>query len=256
MEPTAPVSESVHEKMEDLRARALQCTRCGLSLTRTQVVFGDGNPETPMVIVGEGPGDNEDRQGKPFVGRAGKLLDECLLECGITRSHVWITNVIKCRACLEEDSRLSNRPPRAEEIASCKPIIAEEILIIRPLVVVCLGGPAANLIIHKGFRMTKERGVWFDDTPYAPYAMAALHPAYVLRQFGGDSEDTKRQLVEDIAKARDKVRELKSALLQGEFFDPREARSNDEALNGILSSTNQPSDLSEDGSGKDQMSLF
>lgn len=255
MESAAQTIGSVRQRMADLRARALECARCGLSVTRTQVVFGDGDPATPLAIVGEGPGDNEDKQGRPFVGRAGKLLDECLLECGIARTHVWITNVIKCRACVEEDGRLKNRPPRAEEVAACKPIIAEEISIIRPLVVLCLGGPAANLIIHKGFRMTKERGQWFDETPYAPYAMAALHPAYVLRQFGGELEETKRQLVDDIAEARRKVIELKAAKQQGKFFDPR-ATTRQQNLSEQASGPDASSDVADDDSGKDQMPLF
>jgi uracil-DNA glycosylase family 4 len=255
MESAAQTTDDAGQRMGDLRARALVCTRCGLAETRTQVVFGDGNPATPLVIVGEGPGDNEDRQGKPFVGRAGKLLDECLLECGMTRQHVWITNVIKCRACVEEDGRLKNRPPRAEEVVACKPIIAEEITIIRPLVVLCLGGPAANLIIHKGFRMTKERGVWFDDTPYAPCAMAALHPAYVLRQFGGELEDTKRQLIEDISEARRKVVELKAAKEQGKFFDPRDAALQ-RSLAEHTSGSDSSSDLAEGEQDKGQMELF
>lgn len=255
MESAAQTSDDLRQRIADLRTRALTCTRCGLAASRTQVVFGDGNPVTPLVIVGEGPGDNEDKQGKPFVGRAGKLLDECLMECGITRQHVWITNVIKCRACAQEDGRLKNRPPRSEEIAACKPIVAEEIAIIQPFVVLCLGGPAASLIIHKGFRMTKERGVWFDDTPYAPYAMAALHPAYVLRQFGGELEETKRQLTEDISEARRKIIELRAAKQQGKFFDPR-ATTRQQSLLEQASAVDAGSDVADDDSDKGQMALF
>lgn len=211
---------SNQRRMLEHKERSLACTRCRLAETRTQVVFGEGNAEAPLVIIGEGPGENEDRLGRPFVGRAGKLLDECLAEHGITRHHVWITNVIKCRACVFENGRFRNRAPRVDEITSCKPILMEELAVIRPLVILCLGGPAASTIIHSGFRMTLERGRWFENTPYAPYAMAALHPAYVLRQYGGELDQTRQQLIDDIGRAKTRVIEAKAANIQGRIFDP------------------------------------
>jgi uracil-DNA glycosylase family 4 len=212
------------QRMLELKQRALRCTRCRLAETRTQVVFGEGNPEAPLVIVGEGPGENEDRLGRPFVGRAGKLLDECLLEHGITRHHVWITNILKSRALESDGGRYRNRAPRQDEIAACKPILMEELAIIRPLVILCLGGPAASTIIHSGFRITQERARWFENTPYAPFAMATLHPAYVLRQYGGELDQSRQQLIEDIGRARTRVIEARAANVQGRIIEPEQPR--------------------------------
>ena len=198
----------IADRVEALKLSALDCPRCDLSETRTNVVFGEGNPETPLVIIGEGPGQNEDATGRPFVGRAGALLDQVLKECGLTRKHVYITNVIKCRACVTEDGRTRNRPPSSIEINACLPWLEQQIAIIQPLVILCLGAPSANSIIRKDFRMTQERGQFF-ESKYACYAVAALHPAYILRQDGETYEVTRRQLVEDIAAARRKVIEAK-----------------------------------------------
>jgi len=195
--------------IEELREKASVCVACDLHLARTNVVFGEGNPNSPLVIVGEGPGENEDKTGRPFIGRAGKLLDECLQECGMLRKHVFITNVVRCRPTLDEGGRLKNRPPRADEAATCISLWLEPTLAtIEPLVILCLGAPSANAIIHKNFKMTQERGQFF-DTKYARYAIAGLHPAYVLRQQGEAYDDARASLVADIEAARKKVIEAK-----------------------------------------------
>ena len=199
---------SIEEQIEELRSKAMNCQACELCQTRTNVVFGEGNPATPMVIIGEGPGANEDATGRPFVGRAGQLLDQALRENGITRKHVYICNILKCRASMDEGGSVRNRPPSSGEISACLPWLQQQLDIIKPLVILCLGAPAANQIIHKDFKMTKERGIWF-DTPYARYAMAALHPAYVLRQHGEEFEAARESLVTDISAARAKVIEAK-----------------------------------------------
>jgi DNA polymerase len=199
-------------RLAELRIPALACERCGLSGTRTNVVFGEGNPAAPLVFIGEGPGENEDATGRPFVGRAGKLLDGVLRRNGMTREHVYICNVLKCRAAGMENGRWLNRPPTVEEIDACRPWLQQQLGIIKPLVVVCLGAPAANTVIHKGFRMTAERGRWFTTSPYAPWAMAAFHPAYVLRLHGPGYDAALDTLVQDIASARQKVIEVKRQL--------------------------------------------
>ena len=201
----------IADQIEQLRLSALDCERCELAETRTNVVFGEGNPETPLVIVGEGPGENEDATGRPFVGRAGALLDEVLKENGLSRKHIYITNVIKCRACIMENGRTRNRPPSGLEINSCLPWLEKQLAIIQPLVILCLGAPSANSIIHKDFKMTQERGIVFESR-FARFAMAALHPAYVLRQAGEGYEATRRQLCDDIASARRQVIEAKKAI--------------------------------------------
>ena len=200
--------KSVIEAIEDLRARCVQCVRCELSQTRRNVVFGEGNPETPLMLVGEGPGETEDATGRPFVGRAGALLDEALAACRIGRQHVYICNVLKCRACIIENGRARNRPPTTHEVEMCTPWLEEQIRIIQPLVILCLGAPAAKFIIKKDFKMTQERGQFF-PTKYARYATAALHPAYILRQMGENYDGGKSLLIADIEAARRKVIEAK-----------------------------------------------
>jgi DNA polymerase len=198
----------IEQRMEDLRAKADGCRACGLCETRTKVVFGEGNPVTPLVIIGEGPGANEDATGRPFVGRAGQLLDQALLENGITRKHVFICNVVKCRASFAENGRVRNRPPSPSEISACQPWLLQQLEIMKPLVILSLGAPSANVIIHTNFRMTRERGLWF-PTPYAQTAIAALHPSYILRQDPEAFQTARASLVADIAAARQKVIELK-----------------------------------------------
>lgn len=199
---------SVVEEIEALRQSAIVCERCELAKTRKNVVFGEGNPDSPLVIVGEGPGMNEDVTGRPFVGRAGALLDQVMKECGLTRKHVFICNVIKCRACITENNSTRNRPPRPAEIEACTPWLDQQLAIIRPLVILSLGAPSANFIIHRDFRMTQERGKFF-ETKYARYAIAALHPAYILRQAGEAFEQARAFLAQDIMAARKKVIEAK-----------------------------------------------
>ena len=204
------VQEGTNEaRLTTLGQQASICTRCDLSRTRANVVFGEGNPEAPLVFVGEGPGQNEDATGRPFVGRAGVLLDECLLENGMSRKHVYICNILKCRACMTQMGRVQNRPPLPNEVDSCNFWLDQQLTIIRPLVIVCLGGPAANHLIHKGFRIMQERGQWWDTSPYARYISAALHPAFVLRQEGPAYTSARQSLVDDLGAARRKVIEAK-----------------------------------------------
>lgn len=192
-----------------LAQEAAGCTRCRLAETRSNVVFGEGNPTAPLVFVGEGPGQTEDATGRPFVGRAGALLDECMGAVGITRKHVYICNVLKCRACITEEGRTRNRAPQQDEMDACAPWLRQQLEIISPLVIVCLGAPAANSLIHRNFRMTQERGQWFTSSPFCRYITAALHPAYILRQVGDSFEALRQQLIEDIDAARRKVIEAR-----------------------------------------------
>jgi DNA polymerase len=194
----------VIEDFERLKQDALVCVKCELAHTRKNVVFGEGNPNTPLMIVGEGPGANEDATGRPFVGRAGALLDEALAECKIGRQHVYVCNIIKCRACIVENGSTRNRPPAPDEIAACTPWLEKQIEMIRPLVILCLGAPAAKFIIKKDFKMTQERGMFY-PTPFARHAIAALHPAYILRQAGETYDGGKSLLIADIEAARKKV---------------------------------------------------
>lgn len=200
----------VEELLAEVEVRAKVCTSCGLAATRTNVVFGEGNPKSPLVIIGEGPGEHEDATGRPFVGRAGALLDKALREAGMSRRHVYICNIVKCRASFEQDGRLRNRPPAPEEIQACNKWLDAQLSIIRPLVVVCLGAPAASAVIQKNFKISQDRGKWF-SCRWTPAAIAAFHPAYILRNAGETYNATYRTLVNDLLEARKKVIELKNS---------------------------------------------
>ena len=158
--------QEFHEQIKD-------CQKCALAASRTQVVCGDGNPHAEIMFVGEAPGFYEDRQGKPFVGAAGKLLDQLLAEIGIQRHDVYIANVIKCRPP-------ENRNPRAEEIESCKPYLLTQIELIRPRVICTLGNFSTQLLLGKKVGITKVRGQPFDQGNYLVVPM--LHPAAALHR--------------------------------------------------------------------------
>ncbi len=205
------MGKSIKEQIQEVREKTIVCRDCEeLVKTRTQVVFGAGNPEADLVFIGEAPGENEDIRGIPFIGRAGKLLDEVLEETGLSREDIWISNIVKCRPTKISDSgRPANRAPLMGEIRNCQKWLDAELSVIEPTVIVCLGGPSASVIIHKGFKMIKERGEWFTDSMYAPFVTAAYHPAYVLRLHGDSYDRARELLVADIAEARKKSIEEK-----------------------------------------------
>lgn len=161
---------------DELRERALVCTACRLSETRTQVVFGVGDPGARLMLVGEAPGKNEDEQGEPFVGAAGKLLDSLLEGIGLSRQDVYIGNVLKCRPP-------GNRDPRPDEIDSCKGYLREQIRLVEPEVVVTLGNFATKLLLNTDMGITRLRGrvhPWWLGAMLVP----TFHPAAALR--GGE----------------------------------------------------------------------
>ena len=160
----------------ELRAEALGCTRCALAETRTQVVFGVGAEQAPLMFIGEGPGAEEDRTGEPFVGRAGKLLTQLIEGIGLTRGDVYIANVVKCRPP-------GNRDPQPVEIEACRPYLEQQLALIDPRVVVTLGNFATKLLLDTKVGITKLRGQQF---PYRDHAVLipALHPSAVLRNGG------------------------------------------------------------------------
>lgn len=162
----------------ELEAAALACTRCQLASTRTQVVFGVGDPNADLLLVGEGPGEQEDLSGEPFVGRAGKLLTSLIEEIGLTRADVYIANVVKCRPP-------GNRDPQPAEIEACRPYLEAQMDFIHPKVVVTLGNFATKLLLDTKTGITKLRGQEF---PFAggSVLIPTLHPSAVLRS-GGQS---------------------------------------------------------------------
>ena len=160
------------EAWSALREECLSCQRCGLAETRKNVVFGDGNPEAELLFIGEGPGANEDAQGLPFVGRAGKLLDDMLEMIDLDRTKIFITNIVKCRPP-------QNRDPLNVEQEACIEYLRRQTAMIQPKIIVCLGRIAAMQIIKPDFKITKEHGQWFDK---AGIRMTALyHPAALQR---------------------------------------------------------------------------
>jgi uracil-DNA glycosylase family 4 len=166
-------------------------------------VFGEGILRSRLAIVGEAPGKQEVEEGRPFVGNAGKLLDELLEEAGIDRSKVYVSNVVKVRPTKEDGGRIQNRPPRASEIREGIEVLREELGFIRPRALVLLGSTPARALIKKSFTLKSEHGNLFDSELGLP-ALATYHPAYLLRLRGVDSEDhdeIKNQVVEDLSAA-------------------------------------------------------
>lgn len=158
--------------MDDLRATALGCTACRLAEGRTQVVFGDGDPQADVVFVGEAPGQREDEQGIPFVGPSGKLLDRLLGEIGLERSDVYIANVVKCRPP-------KNRDPRPDEIEACKGYLREQLSLIDPKVVVTLGNFSSKLLLNTETGITRLRGTAYEW--WGRHLVPTFHPAAALR---------------------------------------------------------------------------
>lgn len=186
--------------LAELQGMANSCTACPLHERRRSVVFGEGNPCAPLVLVGEGPGDTEDATGRPFVGRAGQLLDRALLENGLTREHVYICNTVKCRACDWSSGKPVNRAPFDSEVAACRQWLLPQLSAIGPQVILCVGAPSAKNLIKRDFRITQERGRFF-KTDLAKCILATLHPAYILRQANVSGDGGFSLLVADIGRA-------------------------------------------------------
>ena len=191
----------MRETIDDLRAAAAHCTACPLYRKATQTVFGEGPSDARIMLVGEQPGDAEDRAGHPFVGPAGKLLDRCLVAAGIDRSRVWVTNIVKHFKWVPRGTRRIHSKPGAVEIAACLPWLDAEIKAIAPSVVVALGATAAQGLFGSAFRVTRDRGR-FVPFNLAPYALATVHPSALLR--APDEEIRHREIgrfVEDLRRA-------------------------------------------------------
>ena len=198
---------TIRTQLQTLKAQASVCTACDLSKTRANVVFGSGRDDAKLAVVAEGPSAADNHTTFPFSGPAGNLLDEVLAANGLTRSQVWLTNIIKCRAASLKGGVLKNRPPKVSEIKACSKWLGGELTLIQPSVILCMGAPAAKALIHRSFRITEERGVWFKDTLYAPFTMATFNPAYVMRQEGEDFEAVRQIVIDDIAEAKRKLDE-------------------------------------------------
>ena len=182
--PAAPPNEPPEATLERMRRYALDCRRCPLAATRTNVVFGEGDPHAELMFIGEGPGADEDRLGRPFVGRAGQLLDKMIAAMQFTREEVYIANIVKCRPP-------GNRTPTPEEAQRCIGYLERQIKFIAPKVIVLLGATAATFLLDRHDGITKLRGNWteYKGIPVMP----TYHPAFLLRQ-----ESAKREAWHDL----------------------------------------------------------
>jgi DNA polymerase len=187
-------------------ARAAQaCTACDLYKHATQAVIGEGPPHARAFLVGEVPGDQEDLQGRPFVGPAGRLLDEALAAAGIPRSEVFLTNAVKHFKFELRGKRRLHQKPTLTEVRACRPWLEAELAVVQPEGIVCLGATAAQSFLGPKFRITKDRGRFF-DTPLAEWLMATLHPSAVLRMPDEAARRAARdQLVADLERVAEKL---------------------------------------------------
>jgi uracil-DNA glycosylase family protein len=185
-------------KLDDLRAEAAGCRRCPLWQVGTQTVFGEGSARARVVLVGEQPGDQEDKAGRPFVGPAGRVLDDALAQAGIDRSTAYVTNAVKHFKWVARGKRRIHQKPNASEIAACNVWLQEELAVVRPEVVVCLGATAAQALLGRQFRVTKQRGTWV-ESDLAPHVTATIHPSAILRMRTDEERHAEMtQMVQDL----------------------------------------------------------
>ena len=179
---------------EALKQDCMACRGCALADTRTNVVFGDGATDAEIMFIGEGPGQNEDEQGVPFVGRAGQLLDDMLAMIGLDRTKVYIANVVKCRPP-------GNRDPLAVEQEACIGYLRNQVALVKPKIIVCLGRIAAKRLIDPDYRITRQHGQWVEKGAF--WMTAIYHPSALLR------DATKRpETFDDLLSIREKARQL------------------------------------------------
>ncbi|HEX4262935.1 MAG TPA: UdgX family uracil-DNA binding protein [Verrucomicrobiae bacterium] len=166
--------------IKKLQKAAHDCRACPLWKTGTQTVFGEGSRRAKVIFVGEQPGNDEDLAGKPFVGPAGKLLDKALIEAGIRRDEVYVTNTVKHFKWEPKGKRRLHKKPSGKEIAACRPWLEAELDVLKPKVLVCLGATAAQALLGKEFRVSQRRGE-FVESPLADHVVATVHPSSILR---------------------------------------------------------------------------
>ena len=183
---------------DELQDQCMQCTWCNLCQTRKNVVFGVGNPDADIMLIGEGPGEQEDLQGIPFVGPAGKLLDDMLSIVDLDRKNTYIANIVKCRPP-------HNRDPQPEEQDACIGFLQNQIALIKPKIIVCLGRISAKKLIDPEYRITKEHGSWVQKNGI--WMTAIYHPSALLRDVSKRPET-----FEDLLSIRDKVKEIGASI--------------------------------------------
>jgi len=177
--------------LEALREEAAGCRRCALWKNATQTVFGEGSPRAALMFVGEQPGDQEDKEGRPFVGPAGRVFDEALAAAGIDRASAYVTNAVKHFKWEARGKRRIHAKPSWSEVTACRPWLDGELAAVEPRVLVCLGATAAQALLGRDFRVTKQRGTWV-DSDIADFVTATIHPSAILRQ--RSDEDRRREM--------------------------------------------------------------
>ena len=202
-EDWSPAPVPATTSLAEVRAAACECTACHLYKHATQTVFGEGPSGAPIMLVGEQPGDYEDVAGKPFVGPAGKIMDQALEEAGIDRSHVYVTNAVKHFKWEPRGKRRIHKKPNSREIAACRPWLEAEVRLVKPTLLVCLGATAAQAIFGPSFRVTRERGKVL-SSKFAPKVLATVHPSSLLRQ--PDEESRQREYKRFVLDLRAAVR--------------------------------------------------
>jgi uracil-DNA glycosylase family protein len=194
-----------HADIDELKRAAVDCKGCELWKHATQVVFSAGNPRAPLALVGEQPGDVEDRKGIPFVGPAGRLLQDALDEAGVPKKDVYVTNAVKHFRFTERGKRRIHATPQVTHIRACLPWLEAEVKLVDPALIVCLGATAARALLGSSFRVTKQRGEVLElATPVGVRpVLATVHPSAVLRATGVDRDEAFAGLVADLRTARD-----------------------------------------------------
>jgi uracil-DNA glycosylase len=196
------VSAAATRSLGATRREAASCTACDLWRDATQTVFGEGPVPAPMMLVGEQPGDREDLAGRPFVGPAGRLLDEALAAAGIERDRVYLTNAVKHFKWTARGTRRIHDRPNARQLEACRPWLDAELAAVRPDVLVLLGATAAQALLGRSFRVTKQRGEALEETGIARRVVATVHPSSVLRQRDEEARREAREgLVDDLRTA-------------------------------------------------------
>jgi len=183
--------------LDELRDAAAGCRACDLWKTATQTVFGEGSGTAEVMLVGEQPGDREDIDGRPFVGPAGRVLDDALEQAGIDRNRVYLTNVVKHFKWRPRGKRRIHQKPNAEEIRACRPWLDGELAALKPRVLVCLGATAAQALLGREFRVSRQRGE-FVESPLAERVLATVHPSSILRTDESEREAAMAELVRDL----------------------------------------------------------
>jgi uracil-DNA glycosylase len=191
--------------LSELAKEAKNCRNCDLWRNATQTVFGEGNARPRIMFVGEQPGNEEDKQGKPFVGPAGHLLDRLLAEAGIDRKKIYVTNAVKHFKWEPRGKLRIHKKPSAREIAACRPWLDAEIADLKPAVIVCLGSTAAQALLGRDFRVTQHRGEFLASS-LAPHVMATVHPSSILR---APDEQTRHQQEKQFVRDMSQIAKLK-----------------------------------------------